>query len=69
MGFMKNEEDQDNNNVCDIHGSKLYLAPEWLNEKDASNINGEKSDIWALGITFYEILTGRNPFEDAENYQ
>ena len=28
---------------------------------------GEKTDIWALGITFYYLLTGQYPYEDASN--
>ena len=27
--------------------------------------NGEKTDIWAFGITIFYLLTGQYPFEDA----
>ncbi|EST06321.2 Protein kinase domain protein [Kalmanozyma brasiliensis GHG001] len=48
--FMSNE----------MWGTPEYLSPErcraaWHDER--------KSDIWALGITFFEMLTGRTPFE------
>ncbi|TKY85047.1 hypothetical protein EX895_006127 [Sporisorium graminicola] len=44
----------------DVWGTPEYLSPErcratWHDER--------KSDIWALGITFFEMLTGRTPFE------
>ena len=48
----------------------MYLAPELILEEEERkkiNIDGEKTDIWALGITFYEILCGRTPYEDALN--
>ena len=41
--------------VC---GTPGYIAPELLREQPAS----ERSDIFALGVVFYEILTGTNPF-------
>jgi serine/threonine protein kinase len=31
-------------------------------------IRGEMSDLWALGITFYKLATGKYPFEEANSY-
>jgi serine/threonine protein kinase len=43
-----------------LKGTPLYLAPETLaNRKEATM----KSDIWSLGCTVYEMLTGCPPFE------
>lgn len=36
-------------------GSPKYMSPEAYKE----NIYSEKSDIWALGIIFYEMLHGK----------
>ena len=41
-------------------GSVHYLAPEISQGKPAS----PQSDIYAMGITFFELLTGRVPFDD-----
>lgn len=45
-----------------IVGSVHYLAPEICQSKPAS----VRSDIYALGITFFEIITHRLPFEEGE---
>ncbi len=43
-----------------IMGSPLYMSPEQMaSSRDA----GASSDIWALGVTLHELLTGRAPFE------
>lgn len=43
-----------------IVGSVFYLAPEICLNKPAT----EQSDIYSLGITFFEMVTGRLPFEE-----
>ncbi len=44
-----------------VVGSVHYMAPEVLKGKGAS----PRSDIYALGITFFELLTGKQPFNDS----
>jgi serine/threonine-protein kinase len=40
-------------------GTLLYMAPEQLMGADTDAL----SDIFAYGVTFYELLTGRHPFQ------
>ena len=43
-----------------IMGSPLYMSPEQMSS--TRNVD-MRTDIWALGVILYEILTGRVPFE------
>lgn len=45
--------------TSEIVGSVYYLAPEIAQGKQATN----KSDIYAAGVTFFELLTAHPPFE------
>ena len=42
-----------------VVGTPAYLSPEALNHQRAN----PAFDLWALSVTFYEVLTGRRPFE------
>ena len=42
-----------------LAGTPQYMAPEVLNGEPADR----RSDIFALGVVFYEMLCGRRPFE------
>jgi len=41
-------------------GSPLYMSPEQL--RDPKNVD-PRSDIWALGVILFELVTGSRPFE------
>lgn len=44
-------------------GTPQYAAPEQiLRDSENTEINAQ-TDIYALGVTYYELLTGKNPFK------
>lgn len=47
-------------NIAGLKGSIAYMAPELLRETTLSR----KSDIWALGCTVLEMVTGRPPWAE-----
>jgi serine/threonine-protein kinase len=46
-------------NTRGMMGSVLYASPEQL--ESAKNVDG-RTDIWSLGVAFFELLTGQFPF-------
>lgn len=45
-------------------GTPQYSAPEQIKRKDGWSIN-KTTDFYELGITFYELLTGVNPYDSS----
>lgn len=48
--------------VGQVLGTPLYMPPEQIRGQKTDN----RSDIYALGITFYKMLTGDVPFKDGD---
>jgi len=46
----------------------LYAAPEQLSRAKFGRTD-ERTDIWQLGVIFYELVTGRPPFESDDYYE
>ncbi len=42
-----------------VLGTTVYMAPEYLTQ----GMCNQQTDVYALGVTFYEMLTDRKPFE------
>jgi serine/threonine-protein kinase len=58
FGIAKGEEDSDLTRAGMLVGSPSYMAPEVLGGAEA----GPAADVWALGVSLYELLTGEKPF-------
>ncbi|KAF8631694.1 hypothetical protein AX15_002243 [Amanita polypyramis BW_CC] len=54
-----------------FHSNLSYGTPEYLSPERARGLphDTRKSDVWSLGITFFEILAGRTPFEYSDGEQ
>ncbi|MGV3524564.1 MAG: serine/threonine-protein kinase [Candidatus Sericytochromatia bacterium] len=48
-----------------VMGSLLYASPEQV--QNASAVN-DRTDIYSLGVTLYEMLTGRSPYQESEEH-
>ena len=58
FGFAIKVNDAAKSNKYNV-GSPLYMAPESLKKNQYTL----KTDIWALGVIFFEILTGETPWK------
>ncbi|KAJ7818494.1 hypothetical protein B0H14DRAFT_2839135 [Mycena olivaceomarginata] len=54
-----------------FHSNLSYGTPEYLSPERARGLphDTRKSDVWSLGISFFEILIGRTPFEHSDSEQ
>lgn len=48
----------------EVRGTPLYMAPELLQGR-----YGAAADVWAAGVTLYEVLSGRMPFAPGPEVQ
>ncbi|CAN5557570.1 hypothetical protein BH11BAC3_BH11BAC3_12620 [soil metagenome] len=64
FGIAKIAGEQKMTQVNKIIGTIEYMAPELIQGQDAS----ASSDIYAMGLTLYEVLTGQLPFENDTDY-
>lgn len=53
-----------NDKACTFVGTAAYVPPEVLNSSPATFGN----DLWALGCTLYQMLSGSSPFKDASEW-
>jgi len=58
FGIAKGADDLSLTRVGMLVGSPSYMAPEVL----AGEEEGPGADVWALGVTLYELTTGEKPF-------
>jgi serine/threonine protein kinase len=61
FGIAKVGDLDDDDTVRSLRGSPPYLAPELVSE----GIVDARSDLYGLGVTLYEVLSGRHPLGEA----
>ncbi len=62
FGIAKGEGDLSLTRAGMLVGSPSYMAPEVLAGGEA----GPPSDVWALGVSLYELVTGEKPFRGSD---
>jgi serine/threonine protein kinase len=54
---------QDDEATADLTGTGVLGTPEYMAPEQGYGRADEKSDIYALGVVFYEMVTGRKPYQ------
>ena len=71
LGLACSDVKRDGLDECEVAGTWAYVAPEldWKTHqfKPIDIAAAQRSDVWALGATFYAALTGDMPYNDGSN--
>lgn len=51
-----------------VIGTPSYMAPEVLSSQNR-DLYGYKADVWSFGMTMYELLTLKEPYEDEDKFE
>jgi serine/threonine protein kinase len=60
FGLATAQEGTNLTKMGEVHGSPYYISPEQI---DGTSNGDQRSDIYSLGVMFYEMLTGTRPFQ------
>ena len=50
-------------------GAPSYVAPEVLVTTDRNTYQGDKADVWSMGVTLFVMLAGYLPFDADQHFQ
>jgi serine/threonine protein kinase len=60
MGLgLRTSPDKEDSDAAALSGSPLYMSPEQINAPESVDV---RTDIWALGVILFELLSNRTPF-------
>ena len=54
---------KENELITDSDGTVGFLSPEVFKTGNSKEVRGRELDIWACGVTLYNMLTNAFPFE------
>jgi eukaryotic-like serine/threonine-protein kinase len=60
FGLATAQEGTNLTKMGEVHGSPYYISPEQI---DGSSTGDQRSDLYSLGVMFFEMLTGARPFQ------